>query len=87
MPEKIGDFDDAGKATILDVVQLINHATGAEILSTDMLPYPDVNADGYVDQDDVRGLTDRVLERLPLESLPLTILRQASPPRVRVMWR
>jgi hypothetical protein len=32
-----------------------------------------------VDQDDVRGLTDCVLERLPLEALPLTFLRQASP--------
>jgi hypothetical protein len=79
LPEKTGDFDGDDTASILDVVRLINHVTQADPLPSDLLPYADVNNDGYVDQDDVQALVDRVLERLPLEALPLTFLRQASP--------
>lgn len=79
LPEKMGDFDNDDTASILDVVRLINHVTQADPLPGDLAPYADVNLDGYVDQDDVQGLVDRVLERLPLDALPLTFLRNASP--------
>lgn len=79
LPEKIGDFDEDGLASILDVVRLINHVNGSRVLPADLVPFADINNDGSVDQDDVEGLVDRVLERLPLESLPLTFLSRGSP--------
>ncbi len=78
-PEKIGDFDEDGMATILDVVRLINHVNGTRTLSSELVPFADINNDGFVDQNDVQGLVDRVLGRLPLDSLPLTFLSKGSP--------
>lgn len=78
-PEKIGDFDEDGSATILDVVRLINHVNETRTLSSELVPYADINNDGLIDQNDVQALVDRVLERLPLDSLPLTFLSKGSP--------
>jgi len=79
VPEKLGDFDEDGVATILDVVRLINHVNDTRTLSGELEPFADINGDGSVDQNDVLELVDRVLERLPLESLPLTFLSKGSP--------
>ena len=48
LPEKAGDFDNDDNASILDVVRLINHVSQTDPLPNELLPYGDVNNDGYV---------------------------------------
>ncbi len=67
VPTKLGDLDEDGQATVLDVVILQNHLQGSSFLSPSLLPFADVNKDGVVNAVDATVLADIVLQRLPLE--------------------
>lgn len=67
VPAKLGDLDEDGLATVLDVVILQNHLQGSPLLSPSLLPFADVNKDGVVNVTDATILADIVLQRLPLE--------------------
>ena len=45
--QMLGDLDGDGKATIFDVVRLINYINGTATLSSDQQILADVNQDGY----------------------------------------
>jgi hypothetical protein len=68
-----------GKAMIVDLVRLNNHLLGQKILPSDLRAFGDVDQDGYLSQGDATMLRDQILERIPLEFLPLTFVREASP--------
>ncbi|RKX34718.1 MAG: hypothetical protein DRP71_06050, partial [Verrucomicrobia bacterium] len=77
--EIAGDLDGDGKATVLDVVRLINHIEGVTYLSADSAPLADVNVDGFIDGADIEALVDAVLARNPLATLPGARIAGFSP--------
>ena len=60
-PIRVGDLDEDGQATVLDLVRLLNHLDGSESLDTGLLLFADVNDDGSVSDGDVDALADAVL--------------------------
>jgi hypothetical protein len=79
LPQKLGDLDADGRATVFDLVRLVNHINGTALLSTNLVPFADINQDGYVNDLDVSFLADAILGFRSLPLLPLTTVRQTSP--------
>ena len=79
LPQKLGDLDADGRATVFDLVRLVNHINGTTLLSTNLVPFADINQDGYVNDLDVSFLADAILGFRSLPLLPLTTVRQTSP--------
>src|SRR2546423_9966593 len=67
---KLGDLDGDGRATVLDLVLLINHLNGTAPLSSELLLFADVNQDGIVDSGDVTAIAHGILGLAPLPDLP-----------------
>jgi alpha-tubulin suppressor-like RCC1 family protein len=74
LPVRLGDLDEDGKATVLDLVRLINHINGSAnqppatnlLLASPLIPYADLNENGSIDQTDVDLLSDAILGVAPL---------------------
>lgn len=79
IPEKVGDLDEDGVATIFDVVELINLIKSNAKVSEELFPFVDINGDGILGVSDIAALSDKVLGRSSLSDLPLSIVRSASP--------
>jgi hypothetical protein len=79
LPQHLGDLDEDGQATVLDVVRLLNHVTGAVPLSPELLPFADVNQDGFITELDAQLIADAVLQHTPLPDVPLTRVLSSSP--------
>src|SRR5258706_86775 len=60
-PLRLGDLDGDGQPTVLDIVRLIAHLTGAQTLSPALAPFADLNEDGVVNQSDVDILQSAIL--------------------------
>ena len=67
LPLLLGDLDSDSRPTILDLVRLIGHVNGGTPLSSDLLPYGDINEDGVINQADLDLLQNAILG---LTSLP-----------------
>jgi hypothetical protein len=61
LPQRLGDLDEDGQATVLDLVRLIGHINGATQLSGALLPYGDLNEDGTINQADVVLIENAIL--------------------------
>lgn len=79
IPEKIGDLDEDGVATIFDVVELINLVKSNAKVSEELFPFVDINGDGLIGDSDISALSDIVLGRSSLSEIPLSVVRNASP--------
>jgi hypothetical protein len=86
LPQKLGDLDEDGQPTVLDLVRLINYLNGAPSAAVPLDANPeafralaDVNQDGFVNSSDVDALADTILGILPGIELPLTRIRESSP--------
>lgn len=79
IPEKVGDLDEDGVATIYDVVRLVNLVRSGTQVGEDLFPFVDVDGDGFLNDKDVEELSDIVLGRSSLSALPLSLVRSASP--------
>jgi len=70
LPRLLGDLDADGQPTVLDLQRLLNHLNGSQPstpqLSTQLLPYADLNEDGVVNTNDVLLLQDSILGRSSL---------------------
>ena len=53
IPQKLGDTDNDGQATVTDVVRFVNHLSGQDPFSETIHQYADVNRDGVVNDDDL----------------------------------
>jgi len=69
-PLRLGDFDGDGKATVVDLVRLVDHLNGTAPLSSNLLLFADVNQDGVVDSRDVTSIANAILGLAPLPNLP-----------------
>jgi hypothetical protein len=79
LPQMIGDLDEDGQITVLDLVRLVHHLNRTVSLSGDLTVFADVNQDGLVNQSDVFGLADVILGAAQAQPLPLTRLRETTP--------
>ncbi len=79
LPQKLGDLDEDGVPTVLDLVTVINHANGMVPLQSDLAIFADVNQDGRVNQVDVDLIADAILGLATLPELPLSSIRESSP--------
>src|SRR6266568_6004292 len=52
LPTKLGDLDVDGQITVLDLVRLINHLNGSSALTSEILPFADLNGDALINQSD-----------------------------------
>jgi alpha-tubulin suppressor-like RCC1 family protein len=60
-PIQLGDLDEDGQGTILDLVRLLNHINGVAPLNAESLLFADINEDEYINQADVDALADAIL--------------------------
>src|SRR5712692_7130020 len=78
-PQKLGDLDGDGQATVLDLVRMVNQINGTAPLGAQLALFADMNQDGLVNEADVNLLTSVILGVAPLLDFPLTRVRQTSP--------
>ena len=71
-PKKLGDLDNDGKATVLDIVLLVNLINGSAATPSFLRPFADLNGDGAVNEADVHLLAEAVLELKTLPDVPDT---------------
>ena len=79
LPTRLGDLDGDGRATVFDMVVLINHIRGTAPLSTNFAVFADVNQDGQINQTDAALLAEMIVGRTQLMDLPLATVLAASP--------
>ena len=79
LPQKLGDLDQDGRATALDLVRLINHLNRSPSFPPEQALFADLNQDGFVNDTDAELLADAILGLTVLPELPLTHLRSSSP--------
>lgn len=79
LPNRFGDLDEDGRATILDLVRLINHLRGTPELDPTLQPYADLDHDGVINDADVALLRDAVLGITELPGLDYARVRDTSP--------
>ena len=69
-PTLLGDLDADTKPTVIDLQRLLNHINSSQLstppLSTQLLPYADLNEDGIINTNDVLLLQDAILGRSAL---------------------
>lgn len=75
-PSQLGDLDADGRLTVIDLQKLLNHLNGSQPstpkLSTQLLPFADLNGDAFVNQSDVDLLAKAILGT-PIPTPPVTL--------------
>jgi len=57
----LGDLDQDGKPTVLDLQRLINHLNRTHLFSDALAPYGDLNEDGLINTNDLQQLQNAIL--------------------------
>ena len=79
LPDRLGDLDVDGQATVLDLARLQAHLNGTAILAGNLVFFADLNQDGFVNEMDAGLLANAVLNGLPLLDFPYTRILETSP--------
>jgi hypothetical protein len=61
LPAKLGDLDEDGVPTILDVARLAAHFRGTHLLSPEVALFADMNQDGALNEADQEALASDIL--------------------------
>lgn len=72
MPLKLGDLDEDGVPTILDVAKLAAHFRGTHPLTPQVALFADMNQDGALNEADQEALASEILQLSTPRNLPLT---------------
>ena len=75
-PTRLGDLNADDQIDVRDLVILLNHLNNPQLstLNPQLLPYADVNEDGYLNQADVTMLRDAILGiPLPVNTRPVAL--------------
>src|SRR5688500_4750267 len=64
-PQQLGDLDDDTAPTVLDLVRIVNHFTGAVRLNSNLEPFADVDQDGAVNEADAALVGKAILNVNP----------------------
>jgi hypothetical protein len=68
-PQRLGDLDGDGKATVVDLMLLLGHVNKTAPLSAALTLFADINQDGVVDNKDVAMLIDAIMGKTTLPAL------------------
>ena len=79
LPQQLGDLDEDGQATVLDIVRLLNHIMGTVPLSASLQPFADINQDGFITELDAKRISDAILGIAALPPVPLARILSSSP--------
>lgn len=82
LPDRLGDLDEDGLATVFDLTRLIAHINNSNELSPTAQIYADIDQDGDIDQVDVQLLRDAVLLRFDLPEPEFTYTLFSTPESV-----
>ena len=78
-PAILGDLDGDGVLTANDLAMLVGHSSGTAPLSATLLPFADINQDGFVNDADHTALINLILQTGIPKILPLGTIRDVSP--------
>jgi len=78
-PRLLGDLDNDGVITALDLARQIAATRGQLAISESEAAYADVTRDGIVNSFDTDAIVRRILETETPEALPLAAVRETSP--------
>ena len=70
---KMGDANGDGVVNVADIVEVVNYITGRPSERFNPMA-ADVNGDGHVDEKDLPGIVDPILENKPVPDYVLTYL-------------
>ena len=79
LPEKLGDLDNDGQITILDLMRLGDHLDNATLLPAALMPFADLNQDGFVNEQDFDLMIKTIMQENPVQTFPAARIREASP--------
>jgi hypothetical protein len=75
----VGDLDNDGVFTVLDLAKQISHMRGQLVLSESEAVYADINRDGVFNDYDSEALVRLILGTTQPATLPLATVRETSP--------
>lgn len=79
VPEHLGDLDEDGVFTAMDLAKLVAHTSGSTPLQENLRPFADLNQDSVINDADHAALVSLILETAEPQSLPLASISGASP--------
>ena len=79
LPVTVGDLDEDGVATVLDLAQLNSHLNGTRSLAPVIAAFADLNQDGIVNDQDRQELINEILQSRTPRTLPAAGIRFTSP--------
>lgn len=79
LPQKLGDLDEDGIPTVLDLARLNAHIAGTQPLTAQFALFADLNKDGFINDADRDELIKEILQTRTPETLPLASVRFTSP--------
>lgn len=79
LPQKLGDLDEDGLSTVLDLARLNALIAGTVPFTAVSAIYADLNKDGFVNDADRAELLKEILQTRTPQALPLATVRSTSP--------
>lgn len=83
VPAKLGDVDEDGVASVLDIVAIINHIQGRVPFVEDRISFADLNRDGIITHADVREIVNHIIQATALEEIDFNPSLQSIIPFTR----
>ena len=78
-PTILGDLDGDGLVNVYDLTRLRAHIRGTKTLPANLVPFADVNGDGFLNEDDAIALIHVIVGANPAKTIPLASIRETSP--------
>lgn len=79
LPTKLGDLNSDGVLDVFDLTRLREHIRQTNSLPQNLVPFADITADGFINDDDSVALIYMIVGASPEKALPLDSIRETSP--------
>jgi hypothetical protein len=79
VPTKLGDLNSDGVLDVFDLTRLREHIKQTNPLPPNLIPFADLNGDGFLNEDDSVALINMIVGASPAKTLPLATIRETSP--------
>lgn len=76
---KLGDLNGDGVVDVFDLTRLREHIRQTNPLPQNLIPFADLNGDGFLNEDDSVALINVIVGRDSAKVLPLASVRESSP--------
>jgi len=79
VPSKLGDLNSDGVIDVFDLTRLREHIRQTNPLPQTLVPFADLNGDGFINEDDAVALINVIVGRDSAKPLALATIRETSP--------